>query len=283
MIDLRAKIALVTGANSGLGKAVSAGLARQGYRVVMVARSRERGEAAQRELIAATGIEQIDLLIADLASQIAIRQLAQAYNQRYQRLDLLVNNVGNAFNTRQISPDGIEMSLAVNHLAAFLLTHMLLDVMKASAPARIVNVGTRLNTAMQFDDLQWERRPYRALQAYAQSKLGNLHFTFALAERLAGSGVTVNCVHPGVFRSNLGRSGGRAPLWMEIITRLSTPFLTSAVRAAARVLHVATAPALEGVSGKYFGQAVELEPPPQTLDPAARAQLWTISAHLTQC
>jgi NAD(P)-dependent dehydrogenase (short-subunit alcohol dehydrogenase family) len=282
MNEPREKIALVTGANSGLGKEVAAGLARQGYTVVMVVRSRERGEAAQRGLIAAIGSQGFDLLIADLASQTAIRQLAVDYRQRYQRLDLLVNNVGNSFTTRQLSSDGIEMSLAVNHLAAFLLTHVLLDVMKDSLPARIVNVGTRLDTAMNFEDLQWECRPYRGLAAYAQSKLGTLHFTFELAQRLAGSGITVNCVHPGVFRSNLGRSGGPAPLWMDIVTRMSMPFLTSAARAAERVLYVATAPALEGVSGKYFGDRVELAPPAQTLDPAARARLWAISEYLTQ-
>jgi NAD(P)-dependent dehydrogenase (short-subunit alcohol dehydrogenase family) len=280
-MNRQVKIALVTGANSGLGKETAIGLAKQGYRVIMVARSRERGETAQREIISASNSASVDLLIADLSSQREIRELANIVANQYPQLDLLVNNVGNSFMTRQLSPDGIEMSLAVNHLASFLLTHLLLDIIKASAPARIVNVGTRLNTEMNFDDLQWERRPYQGLATYAQSKLGNLHFTFALAERLAGTGVTVNCVHPGVFRSNLGSSAGPSPIWLGVITAMSKPFLTPASKAAERILFVATAPELKGVSGKYFGNRVELPAPTQTLDPSAQARLWSISAQLT--
>ncbi|MDX2162132.1 MAG: SDR family NAD(P)-dependent oxidoreductase [bacterium] len=282
MNDRSEKIALITGANAGLGKATALGLAQRGYTLVLVARSRERGETARRELIAASGNPHITVMTADLAAQRDIHTLAAAFRAQYGRLDLLINNVGNSFMTRQVSPDGIEMSLAVNHLAAFLLTHLLLDVLKRSTPARIINVGTRLNTAMHFDDLQWERRPYQGLAAYAQSKLGNLHFTFELAARLAGTGVTVNCVHPGVFRSNLGRNAGPAPQWIALVTSLSSPFLPPAEKAAARVLYAATAPELNGVSGKYFGNRVELPAPPQTLDPAARAQLWALSEQLTR-
>ncbi|MCU0514950.1 MAG: SDR family NAD(P)-dependent oxidoreductase [Anaerolineae bacterium] len=275
------KFALITGANSGLGKATAVGLARQGYTVVMVARSQARGEAARRDICAASGSQRVHLLLADLASQQAIRALVQDYTRQYDRLHVLVNNVGNSFMTRQTSPDGIEMSLAVNHLAAFLLTNLLLPTLHASAPARIVNVGTRVNAALDFDDLQVERTPYRGLQVYSRTKLGALHFTFALAQRLAGSSVTVNCVHPGVFRSNLGRNSGDSPLWMELLTRLSRPFLTSPERAAERVLYLATAPELAGISGKYYGDRVELPSPPQTLDAAARQRLWDISAALT--
>lgn len=184
--------------------------------------------------------------------------------------------------TRQISPDGIEMSLAVNHLASFLLTNLLLGVIKASAPARIVNVGTRLNTQIHFDDIQWEQRKYQGLSAYAQSKLGNLHFTFELARRLANTSVTVNCVHPGVFRSNLGKNSGDIPAWINIITNLSQPFLTPAEKAAERVLYVATAPELEGITGKYYGKYKPLDAPTQALDVEANRRLWDISTQLTQ-
>ncbi|NWF69550.1 MAG: SDR family NAD(P)-dependent oxidoreductase [Chloroflexi bacterium] len=281
MTNLNGKTALITGANSGLGQATAIELAKRGWHVVMVARSRERGEAAQREIQAASGSSAVELLLADLASQQAIRHLALAYKQQYRHLHLLINNVGNSFFTRQVSPDGIEMSLAVNHLAAFLLTHLLLDTLRNSAPARIVNVGTRLNTAMDLDDLQWERRHYQGLAAYAQSKVGNLHFTFELAQRLSGSAVTVNCVHPGVFRSNLGKNAGPTPLWMQIAETLGRPFLAPAEKAAERVLYVATAPELDGVTGKYFGNRVEIAPPPQTLDAAARARVWVSSERLT--
>jgi NAD(P)-dependent dehydrogenase (short-subunit alcohol dehydrogenase family) len=278
---MHGKTVLITGANSGLGKATATALARLGARVVMVARSPERGAAAQAEIRAVSRRDAVDLLIADLASQESIRQLARTFTARYARLDVLINNVGNSFMTRQLSADGIELSLAVNHLAPFLLTHLLLDVLRASAPARIVNVGTRLNTAIDLDDVQFERRPYRGLAAYAQSKLGNLHFTFELAQRLAGTGVTVNCVHPGVFRSNLGRNAGPSPLWMEIVTALGRPFIAPAEKAAERVVYLATAPELETVSGRYYGDRVELPAPPQTLDPAARRRVWEISAQLT--
>jgi NAD(P)-dependent dehydrogenase (short-subunit alcohol dehydrogenase family) len=275
------RIALVTGANSGLGKATALGLAKLGYHVVMVARSRERGEAARQEIITTSGNAQVELMIADLARQGSIRDLAAAYCARHDRLHLLVNNVGNSFMTRQVSEDGIEMSLAVNHLAPFLLTNLLLDTLKASAPVRIINVGTRLNTAMDVDDLQWQRRPYQGLAAYAQSKLGNLHFTLALAERLVGAGVTVNCVHPGVFRSNLGSSGGPQPWWMALMTGMAQPFLTPAEKAAERVLYAAASHDLDGVSGRYYGDRVELTPPPQVIDTAVRERLWGISTALT--
>jgi retinol dehydrogenase 13 len=192
-----------------------------------------------------------------------------------------VNNVGNTFMTRQMSPDQIEMSLAVNHLASFLLTHLLLDLLKASQPARIVNVGTRLDTAMNLEDLQWTTRKYSGLQAYAQSKLGNLHFTFELATHLKDTKVSVNCVHPGVFQSNLGKSGGPEPLFLRLMTSLAYPFLTPAAKAAERVIYVATSAQLEGVSGKYFGDRVELSAPPQTQDLEVRRRIWQISSQLT--
>ena len=187
---------MVTGANSGLGRAVAGALAGQGATVLMVCRDATRGEAARHEIMAATGNTQVHLFVADLASQAVIRGLAARVRERCDRLHLLINNAGTAFPARRLSPDGIEMALAVNHLAPFLLTNLLLEPLRAAAPARIVNVGTRINTAMDFLDLNWERRPYRLMQAYGQSKLGNLHFTFELARRLAGSGVTVNCCFP---------------------------------------------------------------------------------------
>jgi NAD(P)-dependent dehydrogenase (short-subunit alcohol dehydrogenase family) len=173
------------------------------------------------------------------------------------------------------------MSLAVNHLAPFLLTNLLLDTLKASAPARIVNVGTRLKTEIDLNDLQWQHRPYQGLAAYAQSKLGNLHFTLVLAERLVGTGITVNCVHPGVFRSSLGSSGGPQPWWMALMTGVAQPFLTPAEKAAERVLYVAVSHDLDGVSGRYYGDQVELTPPPQVMDTTVRERLWAISTALT--
>jgi NAD(P)-dependent dehydrogenase (short-subunit alcohol dehydrogenase family) len=273
--------ALVTGANSGLGKAIATALAAQGMRVGLVARDRARGEQALQDIQAATGSDDLHLFVADLADQSAIRALARAVRERFDRLHVLVNNAGTAFPERRLSAQGIERALAVNHLAPFLLTNLLLDLLEASAPARIVNVGTRMDTAMDFDDLNWERRPYRMMQAYGQSKLGNLHFTFELARRLEGSGVTVNCVFPGVFKSNLGGTDGAQGLFWKLVALLLGWAIPSSETAARRVLYVATAPELANISGQYFGDRKPIPAPAQALDEQANRRLWQLSETLT--
>jgi NAD(P)-dependent dehydrogenase (short-subunit alcohol dehydrogenase family) len=275
------RTALVTGANSGLGKAIAAALAAEGLRVGLVARGRARGEAALAEIRAATGNHDLDLFVADLADQTAIRALAQAVRERFDRLDLLINNAGTAFAERRLSPQGIECAFAINHLGPFLLTNLLLDLLKASAPARIVNVGTRINTAMDFDDLNWERRPYGMMKGYGQSKLGNLHFTFELARRLAGSGVTVNAVFPGVFKSNLGGTDGAQGVFWKLLAKLGGWAIPSAESAAQRVLYLANAPELANVSGAYFANRKTIPAPAQALDADANRRLWQISEALT--
>jgi NAD(P)-dependent dehydrogenase (short-subunit alcohol dehydrogenase family) len=273
--------ALVTGASSGLGKAVATALAAEGMRVGLAARDRARGEAALAEIRAATGNADLHLFVADLADQSAIRALAQEAREKFDSLHLLVNNAGTAFPERRLSPDGVECALAVNALGPFLLTHLLLDLLEASAPARIVNVGTRFDTAMDFTDLNWDRRPYRMMQAYGQSKLGNLHFTFELARRLQGRGVTVNCVFPGVFKSNLGGTDGAQGLFWKLVARLLGWAIPSAGQAARRVLHVALAPELADVSGQYFGDRATIPAPAQARDPEANRRLWRLSEELT--
>jgi retinol dehydrogenase 13 len=275
------RTALVTGANSGLGKAIATALAARGARVGLVARDRSRGNAALEEVHAATGNEDLHLFIADLADQVTVRALAQSVTNSFERLHLLVNNAGTAFPERRLSPQGIECALAVNHLGPFLLTNLLLDRLKASAPARIVNVGTRMDTALEFADLNWDKRPYRMMQAYGQSKLGNLHFTFELARRLQGSGVTVNCVFPGVFRSNLGGTDGAQGLFWKLVAVLLGWAIPSAEHAARRVLYAANAPELARVSGEYFGDRKPLQAPAQARDADANRRLWEISEALT--
>lgn len=279
---LAERIALVTGANSGLGRAVAGALAEQGATVLMVCRDATRGEDARHAIMAATGNPQVQLFVADLASQAAIRGLAARVRERFDRLHLLINNAGTAFPARRLSPDGIEMALAVNHLAPFLLTNLLLEPLRAAAPARIVNVGTRINTAMDFQDLNWERRPYRLMQAYGQSKLGNLHFTFELARRLAGSGVTVNCCFPGVFRSNLGGTDGAQGWFWRTVALLLGWALPTPEQAARGVLYLATDPAMAGVTGGYYSHRKPIPAPVQTQDLAANQRLWAISADLTR-
>ncbi|QQO54566.1 MAG: SDR family NAD(P)-dependent oxidoreductase [Thiohalocapsa sp. PB-PSB1] len=272
--------ALVTGANSGLGKAVAEALARSGARVLMVARDPIRGEIARADITKTTGNDQVELLTCDLSSQTAVRHLATEILQRTDRLHNLVNNAGTAFSSRGLTTDGIERTLAVNHLAPFLLTYLLLDLLRNSAPARIVNVGTRINTAMNFDDLNWDSRNYRMMAAYGQSKLGNIHFTRELARRLKGSGVTVNCVFPGVFRSNLGATDGAQGLFWKSVALLVGWALTPPEKAAERVMYLLRSPNVADVSGEYFGDKTPIPAPAQADDPAANAELWQISMRL---
>uniref|UniRef100_E6VMC2 Short-chain dehydrogenase/reductase SDR n=1 Tax=Rhodopseudomonas palustris (strain DX-1) TaxID=652103 RepID=E6VMC2_RHOPX len=275
------RTALVTGANSGLGKAIVSALAADGLRVGLVARDRSRGEAALAEIRAATGNGDLHLFVADLADQVSVRALAQAVHDRFDRLHLLINNAGTAFPERRLSPQGIECALAVNHLAPFLLTNLLIDLIKASAPARIVNVGTRIEAAIDFDDLAWDKRPYGMMKGYGQSKLGNLHFTFELARRLEGSGVTVNCVFPGVFKSNLGGTDGAQGLFWKLLIKLGGWAIPTAESAARRVLYLANAPELAGVSGQYFADRKTIPAPAQACDPEANRRLWAISERMT--
>ncbi|BCU06925.1 SDR family NAD(P)-dependent oxidoreductase [Allochromatium tepidum] len=275
------KTALVTGANSGLGRAIAQGLAAAGWRVGLVARDCARGEAALAEIRSATGNPHLQLFVADLASQAEVRALAESVLEHFDALHLLVNNAGTAFRERRPSPDGIERALAVNHLAPFLLTQLLLERMTASAPAQIINVGTRMNTAMDLDDWNWERRPYRMMAAYGQSKLGNLHFTFELARRLAGTGVRVNCVFPGVFRSNLGGTDGAQGLFWRLVDRLIGWALPTPERAARGVLRLAVDDSLAQVAGAYLWNGRPIQAPPQARDPEMNRRVWALSLAAT--
>ncbi len=279
-MDLADKTALVTGANSGLGKAVSRALAARGARVLMVARDSQRGEAARAELEAATGNTRLELLNADLKSQAQVRQLVEEIKERAPALDFLVNNAGTAFPKRCLTEDGIECTLAVNHLAPFLLTNLLFDQLKAAAPARIVNVGTRINEAMELGDLNWEGRSFRMMRAYVESKLGMLHVTREFAKRIKGSGVTINCVFPGVFKSNLGGTDGAQGLFWKSVSLLVGWALAQPEQAAERVMYLLESPEVADVSGEYFGDCRIITMPAQVCDPAANARVWEISERL---
>lgn len=279
-MDLTDKTALVTGANSGLGKAVCRALAARGARVLMVTRDPERGEAAVAELKAATGNDQLELLVADLKSQTQVRRLAKEVSEKAPALDFLVNNAGTAFPKRCLSEDGIECTLAVNHLAPFLLTNLLLEQLKAAAPSRIVNVGTRINYAMELGDLNWEGRSFRMMRAYVESKLGMLHFTRQLAKRIDGTGVTVNCVFPGVFKSNLGGTDGAQGVFWKAVSLLVGWALAQPEQAADRVMYLLESPEVAEISGEYFGDCKVISMPAQVRDPAANARVWEISERL---
>ena len=211
------KTCLVTGANSGIGKETALGLARMGARVVLVCRNQQKGEAALADIRRQVPSSQLDLLLADMSSFASVRALAEHVRQRYPRLDVLINNAGAGIRQRTLSADGIEMTVAGNHLGPALLTLLLLDLLKSSAPARIVNVSSEAHKGRaDLDDLQYEKRKYNGFAAYGQSKLLMNAFTFELARRLAGTGVTANCLHPGVVATNIWPDD--APMIIRIIT-----------------------------------------------------------------
>ncbi|MAG37314.1 MAG: short-chain dehydrogenase [Dehalococcoidia bacterium] len=273
------KVCLVTGANSGIGKAVSLGLAHMGATVVLICRSQSRGAAALAEIKQRSGNSSVSLLVADLSSQHQIRRVASEYQQQYNRLDVLVNNAAVARRKRRVNENGLELTFAVNHLAPFLLTSLLLDLLKASAPARVVTVssGAHFDGTINFADLQAERR-YSPLATYSQSKLANVVFTYELSRRLEGTGVTANSVHPGFVATNIFRD---APLWMRAALGLVRPFILSPDQGADTVLYLATAPEVAEVSGRYFEKRKSVVSSVASRDADTARRLWEVSERLT--
>jgi retinol dehydrogenase 14 len=271
---------LVTGATSGIGKAAASALARLGAELVLVARDPARGQATADELRVATGNPRVELLLADLASQASIRQAAQAIERTHDRLHVLVNNVGGHWATRHVTVDGLELTFALNHLAYFLLTNLLLDRLRASAPARIVNVTSSAQAFgdLHLDDLQFQRR-YRGQAAYNQSKLANVLFTYELARRLEGTGVTVNCAAPGVTRTNFGRDDS-GPV-MRLLAPLARPFMRSPEQGADTPVWLASAPEVEGETGGYYARRRARRSSRRSYDPELARRLWRVSEELT--
>ena len=264
--SMQGKTCMVTGANSGIGKATALGLAQMGANVVMVARDRARGEAAQNEVKAKSGNGSVELLVADLSSQRSIRQLVENFKQHYKQLHVLINNAGVFMLTRRETVDGLEMTFAVNYLAPFLLTNLLLDVLKASAPSRIVNVSSEAheNGYIKMDDLQAEKN-YRSFRVYGQSKLALIMFTYELAGRLQGTGLTANCLHPGFVATNIGQSG----VWpvARPLAKFVLSFLgISPVEGAKTSIYLATSPDVEDVTGKYFVKSIPRRSVPISYD-----------------
>jgi retinol dehydrogenase 14 len=273
------KVCLITGATSGIGKATAMGLANMGASVVMVGRDRGRGEAAMAEIREKTTNASVDLMLADLSSQEEICRLADEFKEAYPRLDVLINNAGVIRSKRIMTADGIETTFAVNHLAYFLLTKVLLDVLRASAPSRIVNVasGEQRNATIDFDDLQGEKG-YKGAKAYSQSKLATVLFTYELARRLEGTGVTVNCLHPGVVGTNLGSGVSGV---FGFMVRALTPLMKSPEKGAETSIYLASSPEVEGLSGRYFVKKDEARSSDVSYDERIASRLWEVSTELT--
>ena len=278
--SMHGKVCIVTGANSGIGKATALELAQMGATVVMVCRDRARGEEAKSEITTKSRNNAVDLLQADLSSQQSIRQLVENFQHHYTHLHVLINNAGAgaAFTGRRETVDGLEMTFAVNHLAPFLLTHLLLDMLKASAPARIVNVSSNSHEAgyIQLDDLRAEH--YRSMHAYGQSKLAVVLFTYELARRLRGTGVTANCLHPGFVATNFGqRDVGPA---VRLLVKLIGSFGASPQEGAKTSIYLASSPEVEGITGKYFVKSIPKQSAAISYDESLQRQLWVQSAKL---
>ena len=274
------KVCLITGANSGIGKATALGLAKLNATVVIVSRDKDKGEAAQLEIRTRSGNKNIDSMVCDLSSQDSVRELAHDFKGRYKRLDVLVNNAGVFLPKRIQTVDGLESTFATNHLGHFLLTNLLLDLLKKCAPSRIINLTSSAHrgTEMTFDDLQGEKK-YSGYHAYSQSKLANVLFTYQLAKMLEGTGVTVNCLHPGVVRTGFGKDQGGL---MNILVHIGSPFMMSPERAAKAAVYLAASPEVDGVTGKHFSKGKEERSSNESYDNSSAERLWNVSAELTK-
>ncbi len=276
------KVCLVTGANVGVGLETARGLAQRGATVVLVCRNRTKAEVAAADIKASTGNEAVELLDLDLGSLESVRSAATEFLGRHDRLDVLVNNAGLILSERSETVEGFETQFGVNHLGHFLLTNLVLDVLKRSAPARVVSLssmGHKLSRGLDFDDLMYARRKYRDMPVYCDSKLANILFTKELAKRLEGTGVVAHAVHPGVVRTSFAGDGDTSGIfkWGSMLT--SWAYMSPA-KGARTSLHVATSEAAGATSGLYWASSKRKTPSRQARDAAAAERLWTVSAEL---
>lgn len=275
---MRGKLCMVTGATSGIGRVTAQVLAQAGAEVVVVGRNREKSEATVDRIKQQTGNPAVEYMLADLSSQTAIRQLAETFKRQHERLDVLVNNAGAFFLWRQESVDGIEMTFALNHLGYFLLTHLLLDMLKVSAPARVINVssGSHRGEKINFNHFQGKRM-YSGFRAYGESKLANILFTYELARRVEGTGVTVNAIHPGFVATNIGTNNG----WIvRAIRPLMDLFAMSVEEGADTINYLAISKDVEEITGKYFIKRKAVSSSSISYDESLARRLWQVSMEL---
>jgi NAD(P)-dependent dehydrogenase (short-subunit alcohol dehydrogenase family) len=273
-------VVMITGANSGIGRAASLALAKMGATLVMVARNKERGEAARSEIIRKSQNNSVDLLLADLSSLESVRQLATNFKKKYSRLDVLINNAGLFNQRRRVTADGYENTFATNYLASFLLTNLQLDLLKASAPSRIINVSSvgHYNGHINFDDLNLEKA-YSGWKAYGQSKLALVLFTHELAKKLQGTGVTVNAVHPGTVATKIwSRPFGP----VGFIMALPKLFMTSPEKGAETIVYLASSSDAKGLNGEYLEKLKVKKSSDESYDEEIAQRLWDVSAKLTR-
>lgn len=271
-MDIKDKICIITGATSGIGRETAKELAKKGAILVLPIRDSLKGDILKDEILEQVPDAQLDFMHCDLASFASIREFATAFKKKYNNLHVLINNAGIWETKKNLTSDGIEKNFAVNHLAPFLLTNLLLDTIKASAPSRIVNVASDAHKQgkINFSDLEFEKK-YSTLGSYAQSKLANILFTKKLSQKLKGTGVTTNCLHPGVVSTNLF---DKMP---KLLMGAMNLFMISPQKGAQTTLFLATSPQVEHVSGEYFAKSKSKKPAPQALRQDTADKLWEIS------
>ena len=270
----RGKTALITGATSGIGKETALALARDGFHVVIVGRHATKTVKTAQWLVEQTGNQGIEFIVADLTSQAEVRRVAREFQASHQRLDVLINNAGAVFPEWELTADGIERTWALNHLAPMLLSLALLGMLKTSAPSRIVNVASSSQSNGRIDRGNQHAREAFNMNAYSNAKLANVMATYALSRRLNGTGITVNCLHPGVVATSFGKNAGG---WIASLSTLAKPFLLTPRTGAATSVYVASAPELERVTGKYFAKSVARKSSPVSYDLALQEELWQTS------
>lgn len=270
---MNGKVCIITGANRGIGKATAEALAQLGATVILACRDKESGEIAKADIISATSNSSVELMQVDLSLQESIRKMVTDFGDKYDRLDVLINNAGVYKSQREMTSDGMEMMFATNHLGPFLLTNLLLDKLKASSPARVLVVTAPSTTSVDFDNLQGEKQ-FNSLRAFGITKMCNLLFTYELSRRLEGSGVTVNAVHPGLAKTNLMQE---APIILRWLTRLTSKTPQKAARSLA---YLASSAEMVNTSGKFFKDGKEIESNQYSYDQDVQRRLWDVSAAL---
>ena len=278
--EMKDKIILITGATGGIGRVAAEQLAGMGGHVVIVGRNPRKTQTVVEEIRAATGNPQVDYLIGDLSLQADVKRVACEYTERYDRLHVLINNAGALFMRREVTSEGLEMTLALNHLAYFTLTYELLDLIKASAPARIINVASAAHYGSRIDFKRLDSgQPYVGYDAYGRSKLMNVVFTYELAHMLESSRVMVNCLHPGFVATNFGKNNGA--LYRPIMN-LTHLFAISPQKGAETIVYLASSPAVEGITGRYFTNKTAVASSAASYDQNSWQRLWDASLELAQ-
>ncbi len=277
---MKDKICVITGANSGIGKETAKALAEVGAHIVMVCRNREKAESAREEIIRFSGNKKIDLFIADLSSLDDIRQLAEELKTHYDHIDVIIHNAGSTFMKREINADGQEMTFAVNYLAVYYLTLQILPLLKAAKQGRIVIVSSALEAMghINWDDINYDRRPYNIINSYAQSKLLLIIFTKELAKRLSDTSITVNALHPGGVATNLGITNNN--LFYKLVWKFIGWFMISAKKGAETSVYLASSPEFSAISGKFWSDKKIRKNNPAADAPGVGERLWKLSEQM---